>query len=231
MQSGGSLAQRNIISVQYSFCLQKFLALAIAVSDNPLILDHKVILFRAAPTMASEVGDLLPEEVHTAAELLPAVYAELRRLAGYILPPGQTLQPTALVHEAFLRMVGQADQSWRDQPHFFRAAAQAMRNIIVDQARRKARLRHGGMRQRLELHPDLVVIVPPTDEILALNESLQILEVEEPRLAEIVLLRYFTGLTVEETARALGLSPRTVKRNWRFARAWLTKRLQEHVEV
>jgi RNA polymerase sigma factor (TIGR02999 family) len=168
-----------------------------------------------------------------AAELLPALYAELRRLAASMtarLPPGQTLQPTALVHEAYLKMVRGHDPGWGGKRHFFGAAAQAMREILVDQARRKASLKHGGHGQRVELADGLALIEPPAADVLALDEAIQGLQAEEPRLAEIVLLRYYTGLSVEETAAVVGRSESTVKREWRQARAWLAGRLHPGYE-
>lgn len=163
-----------------------------------------------------------------AAELLPVLYAELRRLATALtarLPPGQTLQPTALVHEAYLKLVRGQDPGWENKRHFFGAAAQAMREILVDQARRKASVKHGGHGQRIELADGLALIEPPAADVLALDEAIQTLQAEEPRLAEIVLLRYYTGLSVEETAVVVGRSESTVKREWRQARAWLAARL------
>jgi len=163
-----------------------------------------------------------------AAELLPVVYAELRRLAAVLtarLPPGQTLQPTALVHEAYLKLVRVHDPGWEGRRHFFGAAAQAMRDILVDQARRKASVKHGGPNQRVELADGLALIEPPADDVLALDEAIGDLQAEEPRLAEIVLLRYYTGLSVEETAAVVGRSESTIKREWRQARAWLVGRL------
>jgi RNA polymerase sigma factor (TIGR02999 family) len=164
-----------------------------------------------------------------AAELLPALYAELRRLAASMtarLPPGQTLQPTALVHEAYLKMVRDHDPGWEGKRHFFGAAAKAMREILVDQARRKASLKHGGHGQRVELADGLALIEPPADDVLALDAAIKALQAEQPRLAEIVQLRYYTGLSVEETAVLVGRSESTVKREWRQARAWLAGRLR-----
>ena len=152
-----------------------------------------------------------------AAELLPAVYAELRRLAAALagrLPPGQTLTPTALVHEAYLRLVGTHDPGWEGRRHFFGAAARAMRDILVEQARRKAARKHGGGAQRVEL-----------TEGLAVDEAIQQLQQEKPHLAEIAMLRYFAGLSADETAAVLGMSASTLAREWRFARAWLVRRL------
>jgi RNA polymerase sigma factor (TIGR02999 family) len=169
-----------------------------------------------------------PKEPHPAAELLPEVYAELRRLAMVLtarLPPGQTLQPTALVHEAYLKLVRNQDPGWEGRRHFFGAAAQAMREILVDQARRKASLKRGGTGRRVELSEGLVLIEPPADDLLALDEAIQKLQSEEPRLAEIVMLRYYTGLSVEETAGVVGQSISTVTRQWRHARTWLAGQL------
>lgn len=177
--------------------------------------------------MTSDDADPTPKGT-PAAELLPALYAELRRLAAALtarLPPGQTLQPTALVHEAYLKMVRRNDPGWVSQRHFFGTAAQAMREILVDQARRKTSMKHGGHTQRLELADGLAWIEPPADDLLALDDAIQTLQSREPRLAEIVLLRYYTGLSVEETAAVVGRSESTVKREWRQARAWLAERL------
>lgn len=164
-----------------------------------------------------------------AAELLPALYAELRRLAATMtarLPPGQTLQPTALVHEAYLKMVRDHDPGWGGKRHFFGAAAKAMREILVDQARRKDSRKHGGHGERVELAASLALIEPPADDMLALDAAIEALQAEQPRLAEIVQLRYFTGLSVEETAVVLGRSESTVKREWRLARAWLAGQIR-----
>ena len=169
-----------------------------------------------------------PEEARPAAELLPEVYAELRRLAAALtaqLRPGQTIQPTALVHEAYLRMVGSQDPGWEGHRHFFGAAARAMREILIEQARRKDSRKRGGGARRVELSEDLALIKPPADDLLALDEAIGVLQAEKPHLAEIVLLRYYTGLSVEETAGVVGRSVRSVVRDWRFARAWLAGRL------
>jgi RNA polymerase sigma factor (TIGR02999 family) len=179
--------------------------------------------------MADEREDRSRAELLAAAELLPALYAELRGLAAALtarLPAGQTLQPTALVHEAYLKMVRDRDPGWEGRRHFFGAAAQAMREILIDQARRKASGKHGGHGQRVELTEGLALIEPPADDLLALDEAIQRLQAEEPRLGEIVLLRYYAGLSVEETAEVVGRSDRTVKREWRQARAWLAGQLR-----
>jgi RNA polymerase sigma factor (TIGR02999 family) len=181
------------------------------------------------PTMpADEQGR--PAEKQPAAELLPALYAELRRLAAELttrLPPGQTLQPTALVHEAYLRLVRGEDSGWEGRRHFFGAAAQAMREILVDQARHKGSLKHGGRAHRVELAEGLAWIEPPSSDLLALDEAIQQLQAEDARLAEIVRLRYYIGLSVEETAGVVGVSISTLTREWRYARAWLASRLGE----
>ena len=171
-----------------------------------------------------------PEAVRPAAELLPEVYAELRRLAAALtvkLQPGQTLQATALVHEAYLRLVRNTDPGWEGRRHFFGAAARAMREILIEQARRKDSLKRGGTARRVELSEGLVLIEPPADDLLALDEAIQQLQAEKPHLAEVVLLRYYTGLSVEETAEVVGRSVSSVVRDWRFVRAWLAGRLGE----
>jgi RNA polymerase sigma factor (TIGR02999 family) len=160
-----------------------------------------------------------------AAQLLPLVYDELRQLAAQKLAqekPGQTLQATALVHEAFLRLVD-ADPArpWNSRAHFFAAAAEAMRRILIDQARRKRRPKHGGGRHRVSLDEALCLGQAPDDDLLALDEALANLARAEPAKAELVKLHYFAGLSLEEAGRVLGISPRTAKRHWAYARAWL----------
>jgi RNA polymerase sigma factor (TIGR02999 family) len=170
-----------------------------------------------------------PVAKQPATDLLPHVYAELRRLAAALsgrLKPGQTLQPTALVHEAYMRLVRDKDPGWEGRRHFFGAAAQAMREILIEQARRKAALkRGGGSAARVELGEGLAVIAPPSGDLLALDEAMQKLQAARPDLAEIVMLRYYTGLSFEETAGVVGSSLSTVKRQWRFARALLAREL------
>lgn len=163
------------------------------------------------------------------AELLPLVYHELRELARRRMaeePAGHTLQATALVHEAFIRLVGHdADAAhWDSKSHFFAAAALAMRRILVERARRYGRVRHGAGRQRLPLHDEVATVsdgAADADDLLALDASLRRLEVQSPRQGRVVALRYFAGLSIEETAQALGISPSTVKTDWYYARAWL----------
>jgi RNA polymerase sigma factor (TIGR02999 family) len=170
---------------------------------------------------------------HAASQLLPLVYDELRTLAAQKLAQersGQTLEPTALVHEAYLRLVGGdapplQEQSWNNRGHFFGAAAEAMRRILIENARRKQRLRHGGGQKRLNL--DRLDLADDTadEQLLALDEALTKLAAQEPVVTEVVKLRYFTGLTIEQTAEALGLSVRTANRHWAYARAWLYQQL------
>jgi RNA polymerase sigma factor (TIGR02999 family) len=159
-----------------------------------------------------------------AADLLPLIYDELRKLAQARMaktPPGNTLQPTALVHEAYLRLIGSDDPNWHSRGHFFAAAAQAMRQILVEQARRKASLKHGGGRKRVALEDVDLAIEPPAEDVLALDEALMQLEKADSRKGNVVMLRFFAGLTNEETAAALGVSVPTVEREWRFSRAFL----------
>jgi RNA polymerase sigma factor (TIGR02999 family) len=162
---------------------------------------------------------------HAAKQLLPLVYDELRKLAAQKLAqekPGQTLQATALVHEAYLRLVDvDKAQHWDSRAHFFAAAAEAMRRLLIDQARRKRRPKHGGGRSRVSLDEALCLLEAPNDDLLALDEALQRLAREEPAKAELVKLHYFAGLSLEDAGRALGISHRTAKRHWAYARAWL----------
>lgn len=170
---------------------------------------------------------------HASEQLLPLVYDELRKLAAARLAhekPGQTLGATALVHEAYLRLVGPADrepQRWESRGYFFAAAAEAMRRLLVERARRKKRLRHGGGRQRVDLDSQLLFSDDGDDALIALDEALEQLATEEPQTAEVVKLRYFAGLTIEETAAAMHISVRTVNRHWTYARAWLYQQLRD----
>jgi RNA polymerase sigma factor (TIGR02999 family) len=165
-----------------------------------------------------------------AEQLLPLVYDELRKLAAAKLAqenPGQTLQATALVHEAYVRLVGgNENQSWDTRGHFFAAAAEAMRRILVENARRKARERHGGRMTRVDLlEADLASALPP-EELLALDDTLSALASHDPSAAELVKLRYFAGMSVEQAADALGLSRTTAYRQWTYARAWLFSQIR-----
>ncbi len=164
----------------------------------------------------------------SAARLLPLVYGELRKLAKArmaYLPPGQTLQPTAVVHEAYLRLIGKRDLQLESRRHFFFAAARAMRDILVEQARSKSRSRRGGNRRRVEL-PDIAADPgPPPEDVLAVHEALSELEKDDPLKANIVQLRYFAGMTADEAARVLGMSESTLHRESRLINAWLKSRL------
>lgn len=169
-------------------------------------------------------------DARAAEQLLPILYEELRRLAHSYMnrqADGQTLQTTALVHEAYMRLVGNEDPGWNGRGHFFAAAAQAMRQILIEQARRKGALKHGGDARRVDLDAVELEIEPPSDDVLALNEALIELEQAEPRKARLVLLHHFAGLTMPETAAAMGISVSTAEREWRFARALLFTRIRE----
>ena len=164
-----------------------------------------------------------------AEELLPLVYEELRKLAAHKMAneaPGQTLQATALVHEAWLRLAGSDHQQWRGRDHFFSAAAEAMRRILVDNARRKQRLRHGGGMQRVELEAIDLPIAAEDEKCLRVSEYLDQLAGEDPEKAEVVKLRVFAGLKVSEIAAILHCSEKTVQRHWNFAKAWLSRLLR-----
>ena len=158
------------------------------------------------------------------ADLLSILYDELRKLAAQKLAlqaPGQTLQPTALVHEAWLRLGGDQQRCWQNRAHFFAAAAEAMRNILIDKARRRQRLRHGGGQERVDLD-ELEIAAPERDDrLLQIHEVLDQLAAEDPLKAHIVKLRFFVGFTDQETAEALDISQRTVERHWSYAKAWL----------
>jgi RNA polymerase sigma factor (TIGR02999 family) len=165
-----------------------------------------------------------------AEQLLPLVYQELRRLAAQWLAreaPGQTLQPTALVHEAYVRLVDVTKvQQWNSRGHFFGAAAEAMRRILVENARRKSSLKRGGARKRQELDEENLTASAPPDELLALDEALFQLAATDAKAAELVKLRYFAGLTVKQAAEILGMSPRSADLLWAFARAWLLRKIE-----
>jgi RNA polymerase sigma factor (TIGR02999 family) len=182
----------------------------------------------------SEVTRLLNSmesgDPQAAGQLLPLVYQELRRLAVHRMSreaPGQTLQPTALVHEAWLRLSGQPDKMWQGRAHFFGAAAEAMRRILIENARRRHAARHGGGKLRVDI--DEVEIAAPArdEELLAINEALERFSVLDDKKAQLVKLRYFVGLTIEDAAGVMGISVATAKRWWNFARAWLHKETQQ----
>ena len=168
---------------------------------------------------------------HASAQLLPLVYDELRKLAAQKLvqeKPGQTLQATALVHEAYLRLVdGNTALVWNGRGHFFAAAAEAMRRILIDQARQKRSLRRGGGRERLDLEHLPIVVPEPSLDVLAVDEALERFERVDPFKASLVKLRYFAGLTIPQAAEALGISSTTADRYWSYARAWLHAELSK----
>ena len=177
--------------------------------------------------MSTDVTRLLnasdPNDPRAADQLLPLVYEELRKLAAVRMAneqPGQTLQPTALVHEAWIRLSG-SKQQWSGRSHFFGAAAEAMRRILIDQARRKKAQKHGAGAENEEFHESLIELKVPTDEILAVNDAIDRLAAEDALSAQVVKLRYFVGMTNLEIADALQIAPRSVDRHWAYARAWL----------
>jgi len=168
-------------------------------------------------------------EPHAAEQLLPLVYDELRKLAAHklsLLPPGQSLQATALVHEAYLKLVGGEKEAWQNRRHFFAAAAEAMRHILIDRARRRLRVRHGGNAGKVELD-GLEIAEPARDEtLLQLSDALDELQAQSPERAEIVKLRFFAGFSESEIAALLNLSERSVQRHWSYAKAWLFDRIE-----
>ncbi len=170
------------------------------------------------------------DDPSAAEELLPLVYEELRKLAAWRMarePAGQTLQATALVHEAYLRLVGQDDPHWQNSRHFFSAAAEAMRRILVERARQKARLKYGGEWQRVELDEINVATESNDETLLFVSDALEKLAMKDPVCAELIKLRFFAGLPNDQAAEMLGLSERTAKRNWAYARAWLAKEIEQ----
>jgi RNA polymerase sigma factor (TIGR02999 family) len=172
---------------------------------------------------AIEQGD-----ARAADKLLPLVYEELRRLAARKMsqePPGQTLQATALVHEAYIRLVGSEARNWNSRTHFFCAAAEAMRRFLIDNARRKQRLKRGGGHEKLRLEDAEIAIEAPSEDLIALDEALAKLASADKVKADLVKLRYFAGLTLEQAAGILDLSQTTAKRHWTYARAWLYRHI------
>lgn len=167
-------------------------------------------------------------ESHAAEELLPLVYDELRQLAAARMAreaAGHTLQPTALVHEVWLRLAGNQPQSWQNRAHFFGAAAEAMRRILIERARRKSRLKRGSGQALLDIADLDLAEAMPDDKILLVDEALEQLKVEDPEKAQIVMLKFFAGLTNEQVAEILNVNERTVRRQWTFAQAWLLDRM------
>jgi len=178
------------------------------------------ILLRAAAT-----GDTQASE-----QVLPLVYETLRQMARHKMSresPGHTLQPTALVHDAYLRLVKDKSARWNNRRHFFAAASEAMRRILIERARRVRRLRHGGHLERVPFDESRIEEEQLSERLLELDENLTRFEQHHPRKAQVVKLRYFVGMTIEETAQALDISPATVKEDWRFARAWLNRKSGE----
>ena len=175
------------------------------------------------------LNDMQKGDLAAANELLPLVYAELRRLAEHRMQrevPGQTLQPTALVHEAYLRLLGTTEIAWDGRAHFFAAAAEAMRRILIESARKRKTFKRGGDKARFVIsESDAVADEAPLDDLLDLDAALKKLEKEDPKLAKLVELRYFAGLKIDEIAEVLDVSPRTIRRNWVFARAWFGREL------
>jgi RNA polymerase sigma factor (TIGR02999 family) len=185
----------------------------------------------------NEVSRLLSKieegDSRAAEQLLPLVYAELRRVAGDLLKresPGHTLQPTALVHEAYVRLVGdEPEGGWGGRRHFYAAAAEAMRRILVERARQKGRQKHGGQWRRVELNDAAMPEDDLRDNLVALDEALTQFAIKQPAKAELIKLRYFAGLTLEEAAETLGISRATAVRHWTFARAWLYDRIRREI--
>jgi RNA polymerase sigma factor (TIGR02999 family) len=167
---------------------------------------------------------------HSAEELLPLVYGELRRLAAARMvqeASGHTLQPTALVHEAWLRLIDNGKRTWQNRAHFFGAAAEAMRRILIERARRKSRLKRGGGRSVLDIAELEIAEILPDDKVLLVDEALERLTQENPEIARVVMLKFFGGLTNEEAAEIMGVTERTIRRQWTFAKAWLFQDIVE----
>ncbi len=187
----------------------------------------------ATPAVASEITLVLQAlregDGQASADLLPLVYDELRRLAGLRMAQesaNQTLQATALLHEAWLRLVGDGERTWQNRAHFFGAASEAMRRILVEKARRKSRLKRGGGLLRLNVADLDLMATTPDDKVLLMDEALEKLTVEDPQKARIVVMKFFGGLTNQEVAEHLGLTERTVERQWAYARVWLFQCIQ-----
>lgn len=196
-------------------------------------LEHVCSSRRRAVCQVSHVTQILNSikvgDARAADELLPLVYQELRKLAASKMAnesPNQTLQPTALVHEAWLRLTGNENVKWDGRAHFFGAAAEAMRRILIDNARRKKAVRHGGDQQRVDIADLEIAAATKDDELLAVNDALEKLAAVDKQKAELVKLRYFGGLTIDEAAEVLGISAPTAKRWWAYSRAWLFQHLK-----
>jgi RNA polymerase sigma factor (TIGR02999 family) len=208
---------------------QGFLAIGRPAGYHGAIQQRQLTMVQPMSEVTRILSAVEQGDPHAADQLLPLVYDELRKLAAQRMAreaPGQTFQATALVHEAYLRLVDQEQaQHWKSRGHFFGAAAEAMRRILIEQARRKKRHKHGGARQRIDLDAAFNLVPAPGDDVLALDEALRRLEATDATAAQIVKLRFFTGLSMPETAQALGLSLRTAERNWTYARTWLHREL------
>lgn len=181
----------------------------------------------------SEITQLLHAvergDAHASEELLPLVYQDLRRQAAAQMArerPGQTLQPTALLHEAWLRVTGSGQPRWQNRAHFFGAAAEAMRRILVENARRKSRLKRGGDLVRVDTDQIELAATTPDEKILLINDALERLQLEDPEKAQVVVLKFFGGRTNQEVAESLGVTERTVERHWAFAKAWLFQHIR-----
>ena len=184
----------------------------------------------SAADVTTLLNKLADGDQAAAAQLVPLVYDELRRIAAHRLRherPGHTLEATALVHEAYLKLAGQPNARWQNRAQFFGVASQLMRRILVDYARTQQRIRRGGRQQKVSLDEVLLIAPDRTDELLAVHESLSRLEKLDPRQGRIVELRYFGGLSIDEAAQVLDVSPKTVMRDWKIAKAWLYGELKE----
>jgi RNA polymerase sigma factor (TIGR02999 family) len=204
---------------------------SIRCANRCLIAFHQPVIFKFMTDVTRILSAIEQGDPQAAEQLLPLVYDELRLLAAAKMAqeaPGQTLQATALVHEAYARLVDKDEsQQWNSRGHFFAAAAEAMRRILVEKARRKHRVRHGGGRRRLDLDKLDLADDNAASDFLDLDEALEMLAAEDAAVAQIVKLRYFAGLTIEQAAEASGLSVRTANRHWAYARAWLFQHLSE----
>jgi RNA polymerase sigma factor (TIGR02999 family) len=171
-------------------------------------------------------------ERRASAELLPLVYDELRRLAAARMAQeaaGQTLQATALVHEAWLRLVSDGERTWQNRAHFFGAAAEAMRRILIERARRKSRLKRGGGQAAVDIEELELAATTPDERVLLINEALEQFQAKDPERARVVVMKFFGGMTNEEVAEALGVNERTVRRQWNYAKAWLLENIREQM--
>ena len=183
-----------------------------------------------ADSVARLLGQAAEGDAKAADELLPLVYSQLHRLAQHRMKaenPAHTLQATALVHEAYLRLLGPREVPWQNEAHFYQAAAEAIRRILIDHARSKGRKKRGGSSKKMPLNVADLAASENSEQILALDEALCRLEVQDPEAASIVRLRFFAGLSIDQTAQSLNISPRTVDRRWKFARAWLYSELAD----